>query len=70
MFPKLGTQELLIILVIVLLLFGVGRIGKIAGELCKGIKEFRKGLTPDEKETPTDEKPEEVEKTEKVEKTE
>jgi len=36
--------ELIIILVIVLLLFGPGRIGRIAGELGKGIKSFREGL--------------------------
>jgi len=29
----LGTPELMIILVVVILLFGVGRIGKIAGDL-------------------------------------
>jgi len=36
--------EWVIILVIVLLLFGPGRIGKIAGELGKSIKNFRDGL--------------------------
>ena len=36
--------EWIIILVIVVLLFGPGRIGKIAGELGKGIKNFREGL--------------------------
>jgi sec-independent protein translocase protein TatA len=46
----LGTPELLILLVIVLLLFGVGRIGRIASELGRGIREFRHGLTePDDK---------------------
>jgi len=40
----LGTPELLILLVIVILLFGVGRIGKIAGELGSGLKAFREGL--------------------------
>lgn len=37
--------ELIIILVIVVLLFGVGRISKVAGELGRGIREFRKGLS-------------------------
>lgn len=37
--------ELIVILVIVLLLFGPGRIGRIAAELGKGIKSFRDGLT-------------------------
>lgn len=46
---RFGSTELIIILVIVLLLFGVGRIGKIAGELGSGIREFRKALTPEEK---------------------
>ena len=44
----LGTTELIILLVIVLLIFGVGRIGKIAGELGQGIKSFRSGLSDDE----------------------
>ncbi len=41
----LGVPELLIILVIIVLLFGVGRIGKIAGELGKGMREFRNGIS-------------------------
>lgn len=44
---RFGTTELIIILVIVLLLFGVGRIGKIAGELGSGIRAFREGLNKD-----------------------
>ena len=40
----LGGTELIIILVIVLLLFGVNRIGKIGGELGRSIREFREGL--------------------------
>jgi sec-independent protein translocase protein TatA len=41
---RLGTTELIILLIIILLLFGVGRIGKIAGELGRGISDFRSGL--------------------------
>ena len=39
--------EWIVILLIVLLLFGPGRIGRIAGELGKGIKAFRDGLGKD-----------------------
>jgi sec-independent protein translocase protein TatA len=46
----LGTTELIIILVIIILLFGVGRIGKIAGELGKGIRTFQSGLKGEEEE--------------------
>ncbi len=42
--PDIGVPELLIILVIIILLFGPGRIGKMGGELGKGIREFRQGL--------------------------
>jgi sec-independent protein translocase protein TatA len=41
---RLGLPELLIIFLVVVLLFGVGRISKIGGELGKGIKAFKDGL--------------------------
>jgi sec-independent protein translocase protein TatA len=44
MIGPLGTPELLIILVVVLILFGVGRIGKIGHELGSGIRAFKQGL--------------------------
>jgi sec-independent protein translocase protein TatA len=40
----LGTPELIIILVIVIVLFGAGRISKIAGEMGKGVRDFQKGI--------------------------
>jgi sec-independent protein translocase protein TatA len=46
---RLGGMEWVIILLIVLLLFGPGRIGKIAGELGQGIKSFRDGLNTEKK---------------------
>lgn len=45
-----GPTELLIILVIVILLFGVGRVSKIGGELGSAVANFRKGLTETGKE--------------------
>ncbi|MCX6078129.1 MAG: twin-arginine translocase TatA/TatE family subunit [Chloroflexi bacterium] len=44
---RLGVPELLILLTIIVVLFGVGRIGKIAGELGSGIKAFKKILQDD-----------------------
>ena len=41
---RLGTWEILIILVVVLLIFGPGRIVKVAGEMGKSIKAFKEGL--------------------------
>ena len=48
---RLGAPELLIILGIVLLLFGVGRVSRVGKELGSAISEFRKGLN-DGKEAP------------------
>jgi sec-independent protein translocase protein TatA len=44
---RLGPTELLLILGIVVILFGANRIGKIGGELGKGIREFREGIKGD-----------------------
>jgi sec-independent protein translocase protein TatA len=41
---SLGPTELIIILVIVVLLFGVGRVSKIGGELGSAVANFRRGL--------------------------
>lgn len=41
---RFGPLELTILLVIIVLLFGPGRIGKVAGEIGKSIKSFRDGL--------------------------
>jgi sec-independent protein translocase protein TatA len=52
---NMGAPELIIILIIVILVFGVGRIANIGGELGKGISAFRKGLKSDEDEKKPDE---------------
>lgn len=46
----IGPTELLIVLVIVVILFGGGRIAKLGGELGQGMREFRKGLAGEEEE--------------------
>jgi sec-independent protein translocase protein TatA len=58
--PNIGVTELLIILVIVVLLFGAGRIGRLGGELGEAIGNFRKGMEKaknDEKSAETPEAP-------------
>ena len=47
MFDSIGLPELLIILVIILLLFGVGRVSQVGKELGSAISSFRKGLNED-----------------------
>jgi sec-independent protein translocase protein TatA len=54
----LGTQELLVILVIVLVLFGGSKLPEIARSLGKSMNEFKKGINEgaSEKEKEKDEK--------------
>jgi sec-independent protein translocase protein TatA len=52
----LGPTELIIILVIVIFLFGVGRLSKIGGELGKAIHDFRTALKPSDEKTKEEEK--------------
>ena len=58
--PTLGPTELILILVIVIIFFGVGRLPEVFGGLGKGIREFRRaakdGSEEDELE-PTDASP-------------
>ena len=46
--PKIGPLELVIVLVIVLLIFGVGRMSRLGRDLGESIREFRRGITGDE----------------------
>jgi sec-independent protein translocase protein TatA len=48
MLPKIGPLELVIVLVIVLLIFGVGRLGRLGKDLGEGIREFRRGIAGDD----------------------
>lgn len=46
--PSLGWQELLLILLIVIIIFGVGKLPEIGGALGKGIREFRSNATDED----------------------
>ena len=48
--PNLGPTELILLLVIILIVFGVGRLPEIGGALGKGIREFRVSSTDSEEE--------------------
>ena len=45
--PSLGWQELMIVLVIVIIIFGAGKLPEIGGAMGKSIKEFKKASDDD-----------------------
>ncbi|MCA9873021.1 MAG: twin-arginine translocase TatA/TatE family subunit [Ardenticatenaceae bacterium] len=60
----LGGWEWVVILVIVLLIFGVGRISKLGSEMGKGIRAFREGLQEGQEDTAKKDSSDEETKTE------
>ena len=46
-----GTTEILIILALVLIIFGAGKLPKVMGDLGKGIQSFKKGMSDDSKDS-------------------
>jgi sec-independent protein translocase protein TatA len=50
----LGTTEMIIILVLVLILFGAGKLPQVASSLGKGVRYFKDGMDPNliDEETP------------------
>jgi sec-independent protein translocase protein TatA len=53
-FGPIGTQELIILLVIVLLVFGANKLPKIAKDLGHGIREFKKSISGEQDEKKND----------------
>ena len=43
--PRIGPLELIIVLVIIVVVFGIGKLPEVGGGLGKGIREFRRSLT-------------------------
>lgn len=57
---RIGTPEIIILLVIVVLLFGVGRISQLGKELGSGLRAFRdemKSSEPSDKDDPAKAEP-------------
>ncbi len=46
---SIGIWQLVLILLIILVLFGGGKIPKIMGDVAKGIKSFRKEIADEQK---------------------
>ncbi len=46
--PNLGPTELILVLVIILIVFGVGRLPEVGGALGRGIREFRRATTAED----------------------
>ena len=46
----LGIWQILLIVLLVLLLFGAGKLPNVMGDLAKGVKNFKKGLDEDDSE--------------------
>src|SRR4051794_5160307 len=55
--PEIGPVELIIILVIVTMLFGVGRLPEVFGSVGRGVREFRQAMSSQD-ETPAPPTPE------------
>ncbi|WP_041789375.1 twin-arginine translocase TatA/TatE family subunit [Rhodomicrobium vannielii] len=47
-----SLPQLLIVLLLVVLLFGRGKISELMGDVAKGIKSFKKGMSEEEEATP------------------
>ena len=45
--PTIGWFEILIVVILVVLLFGRGKISSLMGDVAKGIKSFKKGMASD-----------------------
>ncbi|MFC4270676.1 twin-arginine translocase TatA/TatE family subunit [Sneathiella chungangensis] len=45
---SIGPWQIILILVIVLIIFGAGKLPRVAGDLAKGIKNFKKGMNDED----------------------
>ncbi|MDX6751770.1 twin-arginine translocase TatA/TatE family subunit [Geminicoccaceae bacterium 1502E] len=50
---NIGIWQVVLVLLIVLILFGAGKLPKVMGDVAKGVKSFKAGLKDDEDEDET-----------------
>ena len=48
---SIGIWQVVLILMIVLIIFGAGKLPKVMGDVAKGVKSFKAGLKDDDDET-------------------
>ncbi len=56
----LGMPELIVILVIIVIVFGAGKISKLGGDLGKGIRNFKKAMKEGDEEAEEEDRRQEV----------
>ncbi|MGH6945389.1 MAG: twin-arginine translocase TatA/TatE family subunit [Geminicoccaceae bacterium] len=49
---SIGIWQVVLVLMIVLILFGAGKLPKVMGDVAKGVKSFKSGLRDDDDEKP------------------
>ena len=48
---SIGVWQVILILLIVLIIFGAGKLPKVMGDVAKGVKNFKKGMREEDEET-------------------
>jgi len=48
----LGPTHIILLLVVIVLLFGAGKVSNLMGDVAKGIKSFKKGMSEDDEPAP------------------
>jgi sec-independent protein translocase protein TatA len=51
---SIGIWQVVLILMIVLIIFGAGKLPRVMGDVAKGIKSFKSGMKDDEEESPAE----------------
>jgi len=54
-FPHLGVPEIALVLVIILIIFGAGKLPQVGGAIGKGLRAFRKGQSGEDAEDEVEE---------------